>query len=79
MPVVRAAHAIQPFYLYAYIKTRQGELEQMGEGSTNQKELKPNAIKSLLVPIPPIAEQERIVEMLNAAFSVISSIEKSLN
>ena len=77
--VVRAAHAIQPFYLYAYIKTRQGELEQMGEGSTNQKELKPNAIKSLLVPIPPIAEQERIVEMLNAAFSVISSIEKSLN
>ena len=77
--VVRAVHAIQPFYLYAYIKTRQGELEQMGEGSTNQKELKPNAIKSLLVPIPPIAEQERIVEMLNAAFSVISSIEKSLN
>ena len=77
--VVRAAHAIQPFYLYAYIKTRQGELEQMGEGSTNQKELKPNAIKSLLVPIPPTAEQERIVEMLNAAFSVISSIEKSLN
>ena len=77
--VVRAAHAIQPFYLYAYIKTRQGELEQMGEGSTNQKELKPNAIKSLLVPVPPIAEQERIVEMLNAAFSVISSIEKSLN
>ena len=77
--VVRAAHAIQPFYLYAYIKTRQGELEQMGEGSTNQKELKPNAIKSLLVPIPPTAEQERIVEMLNAAFSVISLIEKSLN
>ncbi len=77
--VVRAAHAIQPFYLYAYIKTRQGELEQMGEGSTNQKELKPNAIKSLLVPIPPIAEQERIASMINETFSLVSAIEKSLN
>ena len=77
--VVRAAHAIQPFYLYAYIKTRQGELEQMGEGSTNQKELKPNAIKSLLVPIPPIAEQERITSKIKATFSQISAIEKSLN
>ncbi len=77
--VVRAAHAIQPFYLYAYIKTRQGELEQMGEGSTNQKELRPNAIKSLLVPIPPIAEQERIASMINETFSLVSAIEKSLN
>lgn len=77
--VVRAARAIQPFYLYAYIKTCQGELEQMGEGSTNQKELKPNAIKSLLVPIPPIAEQERIASKIKATFSQISAIEKSLN
>lgn len=76
--VVRAAYAIQPFYLYAYIKAQQGELENMGEGSTNQKELKPNAIKSLFVPLPPIEEQKRIISMIHASLAQLSAIEKSL-
>ena len=76
--VVRPAHAIEPFFLYAYIKTQQGKLENMGEGSTNQKELKPNAIKSLIVPIPPIEEQARIISMIHSSLAQLSEIEKSL-
>ena len=40
-------------------------LESKGVGSTNQKELKPDVIKGLVIPIPPIEEQQRIVEKLD--------------
>lgn len=77
--VIRGYSCIQAFYLYAFIKAHQGELEKKGEGSTNQKELKPLTLKEMLVPIPPYSEQERIVATINVAFSTISKIEKSLS
>ena len=77
--VIRATHSIQAFYMYAFMKANQSELEKKGEGSTNQKELKPLTLKEMLIPIPPYSEQERIVYALTAAFSTISIIEKSLN
>ena len=36
-------------------------LETQGEGSTNQTELKPLTIASLVLPLPPLEEQRRIV------------------
>ena len=77
--VIRATPSIQAFYMYAFMKANQSELEKKGEGSTNQKELKPLTLKEMLIPIPPYSEQERIVYALTAAFSTISVIEKSLN
>ena len=77
--VIRATHSIQAFFMYAFMKANQSELEKKGEGSTNQKELKPLTLKEMLIPIPPYSEQERIIDALTAAFSTISAIEKSLN
>jgi len=77
--VVRAYRGIHAFYLYAFMKANQAELEKKGEGSTNQKELKPLTLKEMLIPIPPYSEQERIVATITAAFSTISAIEKSIN
>lgn len=77
--VIRAARSIQSVYLYGFIKANQSELEKEGEGSTNQKELKPLTLKEMLIPIPPYSEQERIVATITAAFSTISAIENSLN
>lgn len=77
--VIRAYQSIHAFYLYAFMKANQAELEKMGEGSTNQKELKPLTLKEMFVPIPPSFEQERIIAAVTAGFSTISSIEKSLN
>ena len=76
--VVRAYRNINAFFLYAFMKTNQVELEKKGEGSTNQKELKPLTLKEMLVPVPPRTEQERIAAAITAAFSTISTIEKSL-
>lgn len=77
--VIRAYHSIHAFYLYAFIKANQAKLEKRGEGSTNQKELKPLTLKEMLVPMPPGSEQERIVVAVTTAFSTISAIEESLN
>ena len=77
--IIRAARSIQSVYLYGFMKANQSELEKEGEGSTNQKELKPLTLKEMLIPIPPYSEQERIVATITAAFSTISAIENSLN
>lgn len=77
--VIRGFSCIQAFYLYAFIKAHQGELEKKGEGSTNQKELKPLTLKEMLIAIPPSSEQERINEAINSAFKHIAVIEKSLS
>ena len=77
--VIRAAHGIQSIYVYAFMKANQSKLEKEGEGSTNQKELKPLTLKEMLIPIPPYSEQERIVATITTAFSIISAVEKSLS
>lgn len=77
--VIRAYQSIHAFYLYAFMKANQAELEKMGEGSTNQKELKPLTLKEMLVPMPPVSEQKRIESAIAKAFSFIATIEKSLS
>lgn len=52
-------------YILYVLKCYQEYLEGKGEGSTNQKELKPDTIKRLMIPLPPLAEQKRIVEKLD--------------
>ena len=61
------------------MKAHQKELEKKGEGSTNQKELKPLTLKEMLVPIPPLSEQKRISEAIENAIKYLATIEKSLN
>lgn len=77
--VVRAYKNINSFYLYAFMKFNQSELEKKGEGSTNQKELKPATLKEMFVPIPSITEQERISAAILKVFSIITAIERSLS
>jgi len=77
--VIRSYDEIDSFYLYAFMKSNQSELEKKGEGSTNQKELKPVTLKEMFVPIPSTREQERISLTIQKAFSMINTIEKSLS
>ena len=77
--VVRGWNSIQVFYLYAFLKANQTTLEQKGEGSTNQKELKPVTLQEMLIPIPPCQEQARIASSITEAFTIIASIEKGLS
>ena len=77
--IIRCSSSIQGFYLYAFLKAHQEELEKKGEGSTNQKELKPLTLKEMLIALPPVSEQQRIEDTISIAFSHISTVEKSLS
>jgi type I restriction enzyme S subunit len=59
-------------YILYVLKSLQETLEKAGEGSTNQKELRPDTIKNLLIPIPPINEQYRIVEQIEKSIYYIT-------
>lgn len=77
--VIRSFSCINSRYLYAFMKAHQSELEKKGEGSTNQKELKPLTLKEMLIAIPPLSEQKRIDKSINIALSHFAVIEESLN
>lgn len=58
-------------YLFYVLKNYQSYLETQGEGSTNQTELKPAVIMNLLVPLPPFAEQKRIVSKIEELLPLV--------
>lgn len=62
--VIRVCHAMSVEYIYYFLKANQLFLEKLGEGSTNQTELRPDILKMLVVPIPPLREQYRIVKKI---------------
>ena len=63
-------------YLYTFCKSMQPTMESLGVGSTNQTELRPEIISNLNVPLPPIEEQQRIVEKLNQVLPLIDEYGK---
>ena len=61
-------------YLYCYFasNTVQSVIEDKSDGSTKQKELATKTVKSYLVPLPPFAEQLRIVQKIKSVTSIMS-------
>ena len=57
---------VDPRYIFAYLTSPsvQSTIEDKAEGSTKQKELATSAVISYLVPLPPHAEQKRIVAQI---------------
>ena len=61
-------------YLFYYFSSHevQSVIEDKAEGSTKQKELSTKTIKSYLIPLPPLSEQERIVNSIHQLFSKLT-------
>lgn len=76
--LIRPYDCINPLYLYTFMKASQNKLEKYGEGSTNQKELKPLTLKNMFVPIPPYSEQSHIANKISLLFLIFDDIQKSL-
>lgn len=76
---IRPSDEIDKQYVYTYLKSMQSVLEKSGEGSTNQKELKPDTIKQLIVPIPSLKEQQKIIQKTTLLNEQINAVEVNLN
>lgn len=70
---------VLPEYLAWVFSWRQADLESLQSGSTTQTELSPVAIGSLIIPIPPLVEQFRIVDLLAAVDAQINALEEELS
>lgn len=69
---------INPIYVYNYLSAPvvQSVIEDKAEGSTKQKELYTQTIKDYITPLPPLAEQERIVAKIEEIMPLIDKYEK---
>ena len=75
--VIRASKTISVEYVYYVLKFYQPYMEKLGTGSTNQTELSANVVRALLFPLPPLAEQQRIVTKLKGILPLIDRYEQA--
>ena len=63
-------------YLHYYLTSPlvQDGIEDICDGSTNQKELSLTTVKKYLIALPPINEQQRIVQKLSKVLKIICSL-----
>ena len=78
--VIRTFEEIHSEYIYAYMSSsiiQEYILDNLA-GSTNQKELYIGVIENISTPLPPLAEQHRIVAKIEELFAQLDKIESSL-
>lgn len=76
--VVRTSSKLNKKYVMYCLKYYQPYFEKKCTGSTNQTELGVDIVKNLPFPVPPIKEQQRIVEKLDKLLPLCDSLEEKL-
>jgi type I restriction enzyme S subunit len=66
LAAIRSGKKLHYKYLYFYFKTIEDKLSSQGNGSTFSA-ITTSVIKDLQIPLPPLATQKRIAEILDAA------------
>ena len=68
-------------FIYNFLSSPivQSVIEEKASGSTKQKELLTKTIKEYLIPLPPLAEQQRIIEAIESALERVDEYAKSYN
>lgn len=76
--IIRTSELINSMFVYYYLASPQIQesIEEMCTGSTKQKELNTSTIKNVLIPLPPINEQNRIVQKISKLLNVVNQLNK---
>jgi type I restriction enzyme S subunit len=69
---------ISPEFVYHWLCSQYEENRRRGAGN-NQPALNKGRVQALPLPVPPLAEQEEIVDEVERRLSVIDEIEKQVN
>lgn len=75
--VFRLFNAVASKYFYYYLQYKRQEIEKSANGSTNQTFLSLKRTKQWLLPIPPLAEQERIVAKIEELLPLVSEYDEA--
>lgn len=73
--VFRLCSAIASKYFYYYLQYKRPEIEKSANGSTNQTFLSLKRTNQWLIPVPPLAEQERIVAKIEELLPLVSEYD----
>ncbi|WP_455115818.1 restriction endonuclease subunit S [Rothia aeria] len=66
-----------PKYLYYWLSANKYYIQSMGNGATF-KEISKKVVESIVLPLPPLEEQKRIVSILDKAKSIQKAHERQL-
>lgn len=77
--VFRLYSAIASKFFYYYLQYKRPEIEISANGSTNQTFLSLKRTNQWLIPVPPLAEQERIVAKIEELLPLVSEYDEVEN
>lgn len=79
MTIVRTLK-VNPSYILNFLMSPivQNDLEENASGTTNQIELNTTMVKNQIVPLPPLAEQKRIVAKIDHLMELCNSLEQGI-
>jgi type I restriction enzyme, S subunit len=71
---------VNQYYLFNYIASPvvQEGFEERMSGTTNQIELNTTTVRMHLIPLPPLAEQKRIVAKVDKLMTLCDELERKL-
>lgn len=75
--VFRLCSATASKYFYYYLQYKRPEIEKSANGSTNQTFLSLKRTNQWLIPVPPLAEQERIVAKVEELLPLVNEYDKT--
>ncbi|MEE0510369.1 MAG: restriction endonuclease subunit S [Peptococcaceae bacterium] len=75
--IIRVNKCISLEFVFYCLKYYQPYLEKKGSGSTNQTELSAESVKVIMLPLPPLAEQQRIVAKIEELLPQIDRYEQA--
>ncbi len=62
-------------YVYHYFNTRVFKRNFISDDSKQINQVTQSILKQALIPVPPLAEQQRIIERIEQAFSILDTID----
>jgi type I restriction enzyme S subunit len=71
------SESITSKYVFYYFKAFKESIKDKGTGTTF-KEVSGTVVKNLEFPLPPLAEQHRIVEKIEAIFATLDTLEQAI-
>lgn len=77
--VIRTAGFTNEKYIMYFLRLYREKLEEYANGTTNQKFFNIKQIEDVMIPLPPIEEQKRIVDKIEQLLSLCNDIEKLIS
>lgn len=74
--VIRTAGFTNEKYIMYFLRLYKEKLEEYANGTTNQKFFNIKQIEDIMIPLPPIEEQKRIVDKIEQLLPLCNDIEK---